>query len=508
MGCRVIRWLFPLALGLAVSPPVHSDLRPAAWHSAALPGTGGNNRTFIVPDAAGAPRIFVKSNPTSGSATTKYLTGGPPVWTAGPQGSLAVRGGGVFAPSPSGGGVLVAAHGSSLKAVIIGANGSGTEEVIDNTVATYSAISVALDPSGVPHVGYARGTNLCYARRSGSGTTPWRKADQVAPLNITIGDTAVLPASGTDVALYYTLTVATNPAVRYDLYRARPVQIQNVLFVVHTTSPQVSLEAVVQPKLRGTRVGGFDRVYFIGANGGSTWNLRRLLAGSGTTLQALTATVDPRGIHVAKAPDGRERIAWYDATARKLHYLRPSGATDGPPYAVAQPVVGTGSQTSAELRGFHFDAGGTPYLLYRNGAGSDFIAFPNDAFDLNGNGRPELLDSAFASTTAGLEVLPLVPAIAGIPSSANRFKVRFPTIGDALYNGVGAVQSSAENLRYAVEYSENGSTWQSTNGIIAYHVTANAAGVKTYTAVSEQTAPGNFPRRFARLVVTRPSYPY
>jgi hypothetical protein len=329
----------------------------------------------------------------------------------------------------------------------------------------------------------------------------------VAPLNITIGDTAVLPASGTDVALYYTLTVATNPAVRYDLYRARPVQIQNVLFVVHTTSPQVSLEAVVQPKLRGTRVGGFDRVYFIGANGGSTWNLRRLLAGSGTTLQALTATVDPRGIHVAKAPDGRERIAWYDATARKLHYLRPSGATDGPPYTAAQPVVGAGTQTNAELRGFHFDAGGTPYLLYRNGAGSDFIAFPNDAFDLNGNGRPELLDSAFASTTAGLEVLPLAPAIAGIPFSANRFKVRFPTIGNALYSG-SAVQSSAENLRYAVEYSDNGSVWQTTNGIISYHVTGDAAGVKTYVAVSEQTAPGSFPRRFARLVVTRPSYPY
>ena len=505
MGCRVIRRLFPLALGLAVSPPALGDLRPAAWHSAALPGTGDNNRTFIVPDAAGAPRIFVKSNPTTGTgnATTKYLSGGPPVWTAGPQGSLAVRGNGVFVPKAGGGGYLVAAHGSSLKAVVINANGSGTEEVIDNTAGTtYSAISVALDPTGAPHVGYVRGNNLCYARRTGSNA--WRKADQVAPLSFAIGDTAVLPASTTDVALYFTLNVSSG---RYDLYRARPVQIQNVLTVVHANSPLVSLEAVVQPPLRGTRVGGFDRVYFIGTNGGSTWNLRRLLSGTGSTLQALTANVDARGIEVAKAPDGRERIAWYDATARRLHYLRPSGATDGPPYAVAQPVVGTGIQTNAELRGFHFDAGGTPYLLHRNGAGSDFIAFPNDAFDLNGNGRPELLDSAFASTTAGLEVLPLAPAIEGIPFSANRFKVRFPTIGNALSSG-SAVQSSAENLRYAVEYSDNGSVWQTTNGIISYHVTEDAAGVKTYVAVSEQTAPGSFPRRFARLVVTRPSYPY
>lgn len=267
------------------------------------------------------------------------------------------------------------------------------------------------------------------------------------------------------------------------------------------------MEAVVQHPLRGTRVGGFDRVYFIGTNGGTTWNLRRLLAGTGTTLQTLAATVDARGIHVAKAPDGRERIAWYDATARRLHYLRPSGSTDGPPYTAAQPLVGTGSQTHAELRGFHFDAGGTPYLLHRNGAGSDFIAFPNDAFDIDGNGRPELLDTAFASTTAGLEVLPLAPAVAGLPFSANRFKVRFPTIGNALYSG-GTVQSSSENLRYAVEYSDNGRVWQSTHGIISYNVTADAGGVKTYTAVSEQTAPGSFPRRFARLVVTRPTYPY
>lgn len=505
MGCPVNRSLIFLTLGLSVGSPVHGDLRPAAWHSAALPGTGGNNRTFIVPDAAGAPRIFVKSNPGTGNATTKYLSGGPPLWTAGTQGSLAVRGNGAFVANPGGGGVLVAAHGTSLKAVIINANGSGTEEVVDNVSGTYTAISVALDPTGVPHVGYARGTNLCYARRSGSGSTPWRKADQMAPLNLTIGDTAVLPASGTDVALYYTLNVSTG---RYDLYRAKPVQIQNFLFVVHNTSPQVPMETFVQIPLKGTRVGGFDRVYFIGTDGGTTWNLRRLLAGTGSTLQTLTNTVTPRGIHVAKAPDGRERIAWYDATARRLHYLRPSGATDGPPYTAAQPVVGTGNQANAELRGFHFDAGGTPYLLHRNGAGSDFIAFPNDAFDLNGNGRPELLDSAFASTTAGLEVLPVAPAVAGLPFSANRFKVRFPTIGNAFYNGASGVQTSSENLRYAVEYSTDGSVWQSTHGIISYNVTADAGGVKTYTAVSEQTAPGAFPRRFARLVVTRPSYPY
>lgn len=493
-----------LAVFLGI-PGLRADLRPAAWHSEPLPGTGSTNRPYLFPDAAGAPRVLVKATGTGTNVTRKFLEGGPPEWTAGTSGTLAINKHGVFVPTTGGGGYLVAPHNFSLKIAIFSANGSGSVEVVDGTSATYSALSAALDPAGNLHIGYVRNsTTLCYARGTPGA---WQVAGQTAPINLPVPSTAVIPASETSVALYFTIN---STGSRIDLHLARPVKISSVLFVVHSTSPLAdpNPEDFVQAPLRGTRVGGLDRLYFIGSNGESTWKLRRLLGGAGSTLQPLGATVDCRGIHVAKAPDGRERIAWYDAISRSLHYLRPSSVADGPPYSAAQPVVGTGGQTNAELQGFHFSPDGTPFLLYRNGAGSDFMAFPNDNFDFNGNGRAEILDTAFSSLVAGPEALPVGPAVAGLPFSANRFNVRFPTIGSAFEVTGGAVQTTTENLRYALEYSPNGTTWTSAQGVASFNVTATQGTARTFTVVSEQSAPGTLPKRFARLVVTRPTYPY
>jgi hypothetical protein len=175
---------------------------------------------------------------------------------------------------------------------------------------------------------------------------------------------------------------------------------------------------------------------------------------------------------------------------------------------VFHPVVGSGSQTNAELVGFMFAPGNIPCLLHRNGAGNDFVSFPRDRFDIDGNGRKDLLDIAFNSPVAGLKVLPVGEAVPGLPSSANRFNVSFPTIGSATHDGNGAVVSVSENLRWAVEYSPNASDWNSVNGLASFHLTASNGSLRTFTVVSEATAPGTLPRRFARVVVNRPVFPY
>jgi hypothetical protein len=151
-----------------------------------------------------------------------------------------------------------------------------------------------------------------------------------------------------------------------------------------------------------------------------------------------------------------------------------------------------------------------PYLLYRTNDAAGFVAFPNDDFDFNGNGRPEILDSAFNSLQAGLEVLPVGPAVAGVANSANRLKIRFPTIGSANSNGVGGVQSASENLLYGVEVSPDLVTWTplASGTSISYTATATNGTLKTFVGVVNDPAPGVFPKRFARLLVNRLAYPY
>ncbi|HSP42509.1 MAG TPA: hypothetical protein VLO11_06545 [Luteolibacter sp.] len=492
-----------LTLALAMGGALHANFAPANWHDEELLASGGNLRPYFFPDAAGNPRIAVKRGRDSGSATLRLLDEGPPEWIAGADTTIAQNRHGVFVPAPGGGGYLVASHnGTSLRVAVFAPDGSVTVDTAPLNPMSLSAISAALDPSGVLHIGFvAAGSYLGYVRRSGEGANRWRVADTFASISYPIVSTAVI-ASSTNVSIYFTIN--SSPG-RLDLWRARPIEVSGLLLVVHGQSPLVNSDNIVQAALRGTRGGGTERLYYIGSDGGSTWKLRRLQNGVDTNLELLGQTVDCRGIFTATPSDGRERIAWYDAEARKLHYLRPNSAADGPPYAV---FLGSGSQTNAELEGFMFAPGDIPCLLHRDGAGNDFVSFPRDRFDIDGNGREDLLDIAFNSPVAGLEALPVGEAVPGLEFSADRFNVRFPTIGSAAHDGNGAVVSVSENLRWAVEYSPDGSDWDSVNGVASFNLTASNGSLRTFTVVSEAPAPGTHPRRFARVVVSRPVFPY
>ena len=499
----------PLAFTLAflVGDAAHANFTPANWHNEQLTAAGGPYRPYFFPDASGNPRIAAKSSTGGGNATLRLLTQGPPAWITGANVSLSQNRHGVFVPAPGGGGYLVASHNDGLLTVaVFAASGAVNVDLAPLSPRPLTAISAALDPSGVLHIGFVRdGTTLGYARRNGEGASRWRVADVFAPIGYPVASTAIVASSATSASVYFTIN---SDVGRLDLWRARPVEVAGTLTVVHDSlSPLVNYANFVQPALRGTRGGGTERLYYIGSDGGSTWKLRRLQNGVGSDLEFLGTIVDCRGIFTATPSDGRERIAWYDATARKLHYLRPNSEADGPPYAVFHPVVGSGSQTNAELEGFIFAPGDIPCLLHRNGAGNDFVSFPRDRFDTDGNGRDDLLDIAFNSAVAGLEVLPVGEAAPGLPFSDDRFNIRFPTIGSAFYES-GAVVSPTENLRWEVEYSPDASDWESARGMASFNLTASSGSLRTFTVVSENTAPGSLSKRFARLVVTRPIYPY
>lgn len=520
MGIAVKRILVILLAGTAAA---RADFTPAAWHSAPLETAGAANEWYLFPQSTKEPRVLVKASANNNSAVArKLLTGGPPVWTADASASLGlINKQGTFVPTPTGGGYLVASHGNAgsavLKVVIFNAAGSPSLETIDPNPGTYTGISAELDAAGVLHVGYVfNGSTVCYARRAGGN--PWLFTS--VPNTGAVHDTAVIPVPSTEeingvtrqyeTFLYFTATASN---VR-TLWRYRPGILNNQLLIQWGTNPRANIENFVGLYLRGSRVGNTSRLYFFGSEGTNSWKLKRY-AGSGTPTELEVAgNVNPKAIRVAMGPDGRQRVAWYNATNNRVHYLRPTPGGVDLPILAGFPVTTTGSQADADLLGFHFDAAGLPYLLYRTTYATGFMAFPNDNFDTNGNGRADVIDHAFLSTTAGLEMLPVEPAASGIAGSANRFKFRFPTVGGAGNNGTGGVTSSQKNLIYSIETSTNGSTWTPVTGVgsVAYYLTATtgtgANEVRTYTGVLPGDAPGGVPAKFARMTVVRSPSPY
>ncbi|WP_193212905.1 hypothetical protein [Luteolibacter marinus] len=498
-----IAFTFALLVGGAAL----ADFDPVNWHDEELTAAGGPFRPYFFPDASGNPRIAVKSSTGGSSATLRLLTQGPPAWITGTDVSLPQNRHGVFVPAPGGGGYLVASrNNTSLMVAVFAADGSAKVDIAPLSPTDLTAVSASLDPSGVLHIGYVQdGTTLGYARRNGEGPNRWRVADVDEPIGDPVASTAIVALSTTSASVYFTVN---SDLGRLDLWRARPVEVAGMLTVVHDTlSPLVKFADYVQAPICGTRGGGTERLYYMGSDGGDSWKLRRLQNGVGADLETQGTTVDCRGIHSAVPSDGRERIAWYDASGRVLHYLRPDTATDGPPYEAFHPLIVSGSQTHAELEGFMFTPDDVPCLLYRNGAGDDFVCFPRDSFDTDGNGRDDLLDIAFNSPVARLEVLPMGEAAPGLPFSADRFNVRFPTIGSASFDGT-AVVSLSRNLRWEVEYSPDASMWEPADGVASYNLTATNGSMRTFTVVSENSAPGSLSKRFARVVVTRPEFPY
>jgi hypothetical protein len=506
------------AILIAIAAVARADFSPAAWHDAPLEVAAGNtNEWYFFPPANKSPRVVVKATTNNNIPSRKLLTGGPPAWTSGGAASLgAINKQGTFVTSPTDGtGYLVASHGAPgsavLKVAVFASTGSATLETIDPNAGTITGISAEVDASGILHVGYIwNGNTICYARRTG-GASGWAFTS-VGLGATTLHDTAVVPSSTANEAvdLYYT---ATSSGVRV-LWHSKPGVINSQLLIQWGANPRVEVERFVGLYLRGSRIGPSRRLYYFGSDNTNSWKLRRY-AGSGTPSELETAgNVSPKSIRVATGPDGRQRVAWYNATDRRVHYLRPvTGGVDLPQLA-GFPVTTTGAQADADLLGLHFDSSGRPHLLYRTTLAAGFIAFPRDDFDTDRNGRADLLDMAFLSPSDGLRMLPPEPAAAGVPVSANRFKFTFPTVGAASNTGTGSVASLSKNLVYGIETSTDGSAWTPVSGVgsVSYYLTATTGSgdqeVRTFTGVLPGDAPGGVTAKFARMTVARSPYPY
>ncbi|WP_193210497.1 hypothetical protein [Luteolibacter marinus] len=515
-------WHLTLWISMLGIAGVQADLSPEAWHSEQLPTAGtGANRWYIRPDLTNSPNLIVKN-----ASKQKFLNATPPVWDDANATNASISGQGVYVPRSDGGGYLVAPNGTaSLKVMVIGPNGAGTVETIDNYGGGYTAISAALEPASANltrnerlHVAYVRGGSILgYARRSGTGANPWilPPLEYTANLGFPVSSTAVVPATDTSVNLYFTLTQSGVTTLK----RAQPTTVNGFLLVTNKNfNPLVDLEQFVQVPLCGTRIGNTDRVYYVGSGGNpsaTSWKFRRWLGsgsdGEGQTVEDnLGATLAVGSIHAAISPDdGIQRVAWYNNTTKNVHYLKPTAP--GVDYLVAAGHPITFSGASSDLLGFQFDSSGRPYLLYQTTNSKGYVAFPTDDFDFNANGRPDLLDSALGSTTARLEALPVAPAAAGVANSADRFKFRLPTVGSALWSGGNTLVSNSSNLTYAFELSEDGETWESpadAETTISFTKTAESGTDRTYVGVVNTPAPGEFTSRFARLRVSRTKYPY
>lgn len=490
---------------------LQANFAPTAWQSTALDfAAGASNNWYFYPDDLGNPRILTKAT-TSGmvAPARKILTGGPPAWTAGESATMPlISKQGVFVPTSGGGGFLVAPHNvAGVKAALFDNSGSHVLEIADGNGGTYTGISAEMDSTGRLHLGYIFNANtICYARRNLAGG--WIFTSVNLGAGVVIHDTAVVPITTDNVNLYYCAT-ASNVTT---LWQAKPgiPQPQNQLLIQWGSNPLVNVENFVGKTLRGSRAGNVGRLFYFGNNNSNSW-IFKLYNNLGTKTDLETAgNVSPKSIHVAFGPDGKQRVAWYNETSKKIHYLKPVAAGVDVPVPAGTPVALTGALADPDLLGLHFGPDGMPYILYRRDLNEGFVAFPNDNFDTNGNGRPQILDAAFNSNSAGLEVLPVKAAFPGVANSANRFKIRFPTIGSANSNGVGGIQTASENLLYKVEVSPDLVNWTplNTGPAITYTATSTVGALKTYVGVINETAPGIYPKRFARLAVTRLNYPY
>lgn len=508
------------------SLPSAASLAPEDWQSTLLPNAGGTNQWFFFPDGEQNPRIIAKAIANAGSVNRVTLTGGPNLWTGAPAVSEpGLNKEGVFVPTGSETGFLVGPHFTSpsyrLRMWSFTANGSVGDEVIDNVVNNVGmgGVSAMIDPAGTLHAAWiwSPGANesLVYGRRNASGQ--WQIDEQVfnrtnnLDNGIRIGDTAVVPSAFGAANIYFTLNTPVSGTTNTSLMKMNTLINAAGLFL---ENPTVLVTSGVKNTLRGTRVGSADRVFYFEGTALRRWSG----AGAIDVETSLGANFAPRSIHIAASPvDGRQRVAWYDAntTTKKIHYLKPNVADLS--YTAYTPVTVTGGGADTDLHGLHFDSSGTPYILYRKLAAEGYVAYPNDNFDFNGNGRVDIIDNAFGSTKLGVTTLPVIPPASGLPTSGNKFKIQFPTVGSATSNGQGAVITSVasnESLKYELEVSTDGIAWTKiTSGApISYSfVKTGGSGnneTRTCTGVFSDPAPGSVPKRFARVIVTRTPYPY
>ncbi|WP_265594735.1 hypothetical protein [Haloferula sp. BvORR071] len=516
--------------------PSGASLLPADWQNERLANVmsaPSGNAWFFWPEAANSLRIFNKGISGNNSTPTAFITGGPiegglPAWTEGESSPLGgINKDGVFVRTGAQTGYYIAPHASgssfTLKCVAFD-NGTSVVTTIDGTPsASIDKISACVDDSTAHnlHVTWVRDggnpvTNgperLCYARtESGQWKGIAQQLNSAAPAEVR--GTGIIASSLTDVRLYFTLATTTSVS----LLKATPKYFGSVLFIIHTTFPQQEVDpgVICDNPLTVMRVNLADRIYYfsMATPTATTRSLKR----SGDTIIANIPAVNglppaPRSIAVATAPDGRQRIAWYEARAREIHYVKPKLPT-GDAYNSGQPVqFAAGALPDADVLGLQFGADGRPYILSRRTLTEGYISFPKDDFDYNGNGRKDLLDNAFNSDTAGFALLSAGPG-------TGTFKVQFPTMRQATAtNGVVSSESSDsgqinvdDRYRYEIETSADMVNWAKINssaGATYTFVANGGSGVNQRRIFTATLQDSTATKRFARMNVTRLGNPY
>ena len=497
-----------LVLSLLALASAQAQVDITKWRVASLEvAAGSDNNWYFHPDADKNPRVLVKNTGTgTGSVTRRYLTGGPPVWATGDaQATANLNKQGVAVPVANGI-YFVAPHGNVLRMQFFNAAGNTpiANEIIDNTMPITSiGLSAALDTGGGLHVAYVGnvGTStekLGYAFRPANGSA-WTRATAVdlSTSSQLIKDTVVLPSGTAAGKIYASLKTGT-------VVSLLRLSVNNNNIV--NGSGDGNQGNNIAEMIAGNRLGGVDRLYYFkaGAQNG-TWNLMQ--AGDNDPIQNIGLCL-PVSIICKPGPDNKQRIVWTDGLGKKFHYLKPGSSG----FDVIHPLTNTSA--AAEVRGLHFDATGKPFLLYRNSGAAGFIAFPDEEADTDGNGRADIIDYAFNSSSAGIEVLNLRTSAPGVPLSENKFKFRFPTIGSTISNGTGSLISVGGNVTYGVETSLDGQTWTTLgNGSPLLLSQTSASGtppneLKSFTALYNETLPSATKRRFFRVVVKRTANNY
>lgn len=501
---------------------------PAAWFSAPQPTVeaAGANEYHLWSDGT-TPRALVVGK----GGNWKLSSGGPPTWTAAAQKPVDLPGTGIFIPDrllPASQGFLISPKGSAGSmtleiAQLFTASGGPIRNTIDDTgVSFIGAISACYDSAGNLHIAYVRDSDntvgngndlICYARRSPSNV--WKFATRVLPFRPQ--STAIVANGELSARIFYTfgtssaVTLATVAVVQQTGTGLVVIQALDALETAICPGSSICLlptgassGRLFYPKISG--VGTLMRVLDVTTSSVGTpqtlWTESNPVSGQ---------SLQPRGLYVALGgPDQRARVAFYDARFGRIYYLRPTDTSNGIPYVAGTPVVlGTGLP-NADLRGLHFGAGGRPFLLYRSSLTEGRFAFIKDEYDLDGNGRLDLVDAAFGSSSAGVQVPPLGPALSGVSNSANRLKLVFPAYSD-VGTSSGALISNLTNARFRVEISTDMNTWTPLTTGVTYTslgaVSTGSSYIKV-AAVIPDVAPGSIPRRFARLNIDRPTTAY
>jgi len=389
MGCAMKRAARAIIIYLlAAFQAIAVDFQSVQLENA---NTNSNN-WFFFPDGLTAPRIIVKGNQNGQNVPLKILTGGPPVWTAEGNDSIPASGQSVFVPTGADSGYLVAAHldGNRSIRVMQFVNGDlvGVETAVGNIPGNiaFGGLSATEDSAGLLHIAYTlgagAGSNNCtlvYVRRNTS-TNDWAKHEVAIPARVI--ETSIV-ASGTSNVVMYFSTSGLHRCTLDSVGNGQP--LMNNFTLIHQPG-----QGIVSGAIKAVRDGAVDRIFYFYANSQTTWQFARMDYTSASNFEPKDVQDVPSisgnfalpiSVHVAKGPNNKYHVAWYDLRSRRIHYLTPGAGADGLPYAATQPVTLANQPQGvpdSDLEGLHIRNDGAPFLLYRRALNAGYAAFPAD----------------------------------------------------------------------------------------------------------------------------------